>query len=281
MKKLIDYDFAAYDSANEDVILGKWETIFKRIDEYLRFQVSDDWHKEDKNRTSSLIENAEFFIGACIRSLLEDCESNRNSQKVLDKRCALSKIYSQKLILRYNTVQIPDFSPSPTICDDDDWPIYLTHKVNFPEVAPEAFRRFVSATSALELREDAAFAALVDEITNPQSSDYGLFTYYDFMRLREYDDRSQLAEKIERLFRLLAVKAKSISRIDLAERLIEDARAANDLKYRIEPGDAGFEAKIHKVSNGLVEDYNALMRAIDVDNLPAWSEVKEASEENC
>ena len=92
------------------------------------------------------------------------------------------------------------------------------------------------------------------------------------MRLKEYDERAEVAKLLGRLLRLSAVKAKSLGCFELARRLVESGFAAEGIAYYCT---GGASEAVELMFRALGEDLYELSMVMAVDDLPTWEEVKD------
>ena len=282
MEKMIlsEVVFADYGVKGVHGMLNQWERILERADEHVRRKESETWHQKDEGKSSHAIDDAHSKIKVCIYNLLHD-ETTCNFGGRLEYYQELPEIYAKDFFKRYYGFSSPDdieISIANGLYpkyDDNTAEVIaydsITKKPFFPMVKPEDFRRFAAAQSADELEDDETFLSLVEEL-----SKVDMFRQYNFIRLSEEDDRQALSSDIYRLLRLAAVKAKSIDRYDIAERLVVDAEKASHLNYERD-GEKRVKL-INEIIASMVDDLNALGRAIVVSELPTWETVKRAND---
>ena len=267
---LKDLDLAAYEVKTAHQLVSKWERVIERADEYERLVESERWHDDDTNaKIADRISDAELFIENLIEWQLQSSEACRVAEVGVRSRCPIAELFALKLILPYDGFSLMNCYYYGSI-DENDYEDPEDGMINapvLPEVSPEDFKRFSTVASALEIKTDPKFLELINELMNDV-----LFRMKNNLRLKEYEMRGALVEKLVRLFRISAARAKSIGRPDIAERLVEAAYHAGRLQLCDDLRDNDRQG-IAYVERALVDDINALARAVAVYNLPSWEEV--------
>ena len=270
------WELAQYGVTSAHTLLNGWSRIIERIDEYARLAKSREWHKENNvSKLSIKLELAQGLYEDKTLCLLQNSPHMRHPRRMTKEEKELKAIFEAELSLDYDGVSWTKLeaaaeslasikAPEGEWIDTDQMKIEYAF---FPILEPATYQRFVTAESALELEADDEFKELAEKLIKDDN-----FRSIERMRLREYDERKKVADKLVRFFHVASVRAKSLGYFELARRLIEGYYAAESLAAYCKGGKC---EEVDTLFRSLAEDFPELITVIGVDNLPTWNEVVE------